>query len=553
MRVLGVHCGHNSSACLLDDGVLKWAVQEERFTNEKNQGGFPAESIQFILDSARERIDKVAVASRNSPAPDTRENRRENWKSRNGVEYRLKQKLRETPLYTLNSKKQQLERTRQLREFGFSPSQVEFVEHHRCHAAAAYFGSEWRDDVLVLTNDGRGEKLCGTVNLGDGGSIERVAEIPEGNSVGSLYALTTLELGFIPHEHEYKLMGMAPYVHDEQWRNEVKNVFSDYLSVDGNEIRRDIPEPMYMALSRLKDDLEDYRFDWVSAGLQRFTEELLLEWIENCIRDTGRRKLCLAGGTFMNVKVNKLVAEHDLVDDVFIFPSCGDESNSIGAAYSVASGNGDTIEPLDDVFLGPAIDETDVEAKLETTDHEYEYHENIEEKVADLLADGNIVARCNGRLEFGARALGNRSILADPRDQDAVRVINDMIKDRDFWMPFAPSILAESADDYIDYDGDLTAPYMIKAFDTTENWDEMIAAIHPADQSTRPQIVEPEHNPDYHRLLQSFEEQTGRGVVLNTSFNLHGSPIVRSPKDALYVFEKSGLQHLALGNYLISK
>lgn len=552
MNVLGVHCGHNASACFVADGELQWAVQEERLTNEKNRGGFPGHSIDLLLDRIDGTVDAVAVASRNSPSGSSRENRIENYRQRSSLTFKTKDRLRRTPLYRYHLSNRQTKRMDQLGSFGFGEDQISFVEHHRCHAAAAYYGSEWRDDVVVLTNDGRGDKLCATVNIGRGGELERIHTIPEGNSVGNLYALTTLALGFIPLEHEYKLMGMAPYVKDEEWRKRVKDIYYDYLELDGMDIERKIRERTYTALPKIKEDLDFLRFDWVSAGLQAFTEEILSGWVENCMTETGCRRVCLAGGTFMNVKTNKIISELNVLDDIFVFPSCGDESNSIGAAFAVAAGSGDEIEPLSDVYLGPAIDESDVRSELSDSEYQWERYDDIEAKVAELLASGNVVARCKDRMEFGARALGNRSILADPQDQDVVRIINDMIKERDFWMPFAPSILAERADDYVHNPKGLDAPYMINAFDTTENWKEMIAAVQPADKTSRPQIVTEADNPDYHHLIEEFEDRTGRGVVLNTSFNLHGYPIVYGPEEALWVFGNSGLEYLALGSYLVS-
>jgi len=557
MKILGIHDGHNASACLLENGKIKWALQEERLTNEKNRAGFPKKSIKKILELEKIKpkdIDFVAMASKHTPMRSSRKERLKNYERANTFSRKVKEILRETFIYDYYTKKHQRRRINNLKRLDFSEKQVIFIDHHLCHAATAYFGSLWRNDVLVLTNDGRGDKLCASVWLGKDGSLKKISETKEGNSVGDLYARTTFLLGFVPLEHEYKLMGMAPYVKSDKWKNKCYEIYKRYLSVSGLEIRRKIPEKTYMILSRLKKDLEYLRFDWISASLQKFTEEVLVGWVKAWVRKTGIKRVCLAGGTFMNVKANKLISELEEVEELFVFPSCGDESISIGAAYWVYhKKTGKPIEPLGNIYFGPSFTDSDVKKTLEKEKYRYKKFEDIETEIARLLAEGKIVARCRGRLEFGARALGNRSILANPSNRDVVRIINDMIKNRDFWMPFAPSILKEREGDYIKNPKEIEAPYMIMAFDTTDKREEMVAAIHQSDLTARPQVVKKGDNPEYYRLMKEFEKNTGRGVLLNTSFNLHGYPIVYGPKEAMWVFKNSGLKYLILGNYLVWK
>ena len=215
------------------------------------------------------------------------------------------------------------------------------------------------------------------------------------------------------------------------------------------------------------------------------------------------------------------------------------------------------MEPLRDLYLGPEASRADEERALERFEAsrwlEVESAGDLEARAAELIAGGEIVARCKGRMEFGARSLGNRAILADPTRPEVIRIINDMVKNRDFWMPFAPSILEECAGDYIVNPKRLAAPYMILSFDTTERVAELAAAIHPYDRSARPQLVSRDWSPDYHRLLTEFKRRTGRGAILNTSFNLHGFPIANTPEDALDVLENSGLEHLLLNHFLVHK
>jgi carbamoyltransferase len=228
----------------------------------------------------------------------------------------------------------------------------------------------------------------------------------------------------------------------------------------------------------------------------------------------------------------------------------------MGAAFHWHAEQGGQVDPIGSLYWGPDITDAQVERELPALQgkgYRVERCADIEREVAELLAKGEVVARAKGRMEFGARSLGNRSILADPTREDVVRVINDMIKSRDFWMPFAPSILEEESDRYLVNPKGMAAPYMIITFDTTEHVGDLTGAVQPYDRTARPQVVQRAHNPEYHRLISHFADKTGRGAVLNTSFNLHGYPIVNDARDAIDVLERSGLQHLAVANHLISK
>jgi carbamoyltransferase len=266
----------------------------------------------------------------------------------------------------------------------------------------------------------------------------------------------------------------------------------------------------------------------------------------------------------MNVKANMLLASEAWVRDLFVFPSCGDESNAVGAAYlgylelCQRRGFQAAPRPFGPAYLGPSIDDGEVEAFIRARDvgarHRVSEPADIEERIAELLETDGVVARCAGRMEFGARALGNRSILANPADHRVVGLINRMIKNRDFWMPFAPTILREREDDYVVNPKRLSSPYMMLAFASNpKRRDEIVAALHPQDGTIRAQILDEAWNPGYHRVIREFERRTGIGAVLNTSFNLHGEPLVCGPADAVDTFERSGLPHLALGRFLISK
>jgi len=568
VKILGVHDGINASACLLEDGRIRHCIQEERLTDIKNYIGFPTRSIKKILELehiAGTEIDYVAIASFATFASDNpADNLLSSYRKKASVirssiiDFGIK-----TPFYSVYRSLRQKERKKNLADLNIPLDRATFIDHHLCHAATAYYGCPWKDeDVLVLTSDGSGDGLCATVYTGRSGTLTKVAETEAGNSIGDIYSRVTFMLGLIPHEHEWKIMGLAPYAPEKGVQKSYRAI-KNYLAVPDGELayHRLIPESTNSVYRRMRRDLEFQRFDWIAGGVQRFTEEMLCRWIQNAIRKTGIKKIALAGGVFMNVKANKRIMELADVEDIFVFPSCGDESTSIGAAYQRyaelcrETGKEVDIPPLRDIYFGPAFPEGEVQVALsDYRDHFSVAHtSDIERDVADLIAGGEVVARFAGRMEFGARALGNRSIVADPSNQACVRTINMMVKKRDFWMPFAPVIRAEQQHDFIINEKRVLSPYMMLSFDTTSRRNEFIASVHPADYTARAQILDESYNPDYHRLIREFEKRTSRCVLLNTSFNLHGYPVVCDPGAALRVFENSGLRFLALGNYLVSK
>ncbi len=581
MKILGIHDGHNSSAAIVDNGAVVAAVQEERLTRHKNQGGFPANAIKEVLTISGlsiEDIDQFAFSGHGKSKVKNRQDILANYLRKVELpEPAFSKKIARTFRHSVLAKSKRLRKLKRKQRARMAPlladgtkeNKVRFIEHHLCHASTAYYGQgNMNDEILVLTCDAAGDGICATVSIGKNGKLKRLASVPLTESVPILYSLLTFLTGFIPLEHEYKLMGLAPYSFgSEQSRHICNYLLSHFCFTKENPLgwqRANGIVDTFRIGPQLKKLIEYKRFDNVAAGLQLFIEDFFVKWIRRVIRETAVKKLALSGGLFMNVKLNKLIMELDEVESLFVFPSCGDETNSIGAAwteyadYLNESKRPVTIPQLGPFCLGADVSGQEVECAISDFDFNKNIrissYENIEQKCAELLAQNQVVARCKGRMEFGARALGNRSILANPGNWKTVKVINEMIKMRDFWMPFAPSMLSECALDYIHNPKYIKSPYMVLAFETKKDkLDKIIASVHPYDHSCRPQVVEKKWNPDYHRLINYYRDLTGEGAILNTSLNLHGFPIVYKPTDALEVFDKSGLQYLALGNVLIEE
>ncbi len=584
MIVLGISETHCATAAILRNGEIVGCASEERFSRLKNDAGYPKLAVDALLRELRlspSQIDLVVLAGTRIPSYDwmNRVMRDEPY-MRHYYGVRL-----EAPRRGLSGRARKLgarlglldpapgkapltdgeRRAHVTDHLRIVAERVHIVDHHACHAAAAYFGSPFAGrPALVLTNDNSGDGLCATVSTARGVTIARCEATRSGpGSLGSFYTLVTLLLGMKPGEHEYKVMGLAPYAPAGAAERAAAALRTVFDLAEGEPCRFEWKKrgPLYRALLEATLGL---RFDGIAGGAQRLLEEWLLRWARLARGRHGAERLALGGGVFMNVKANMLLAAEEWVRELFVFPSCGDESNAVGAAYlgyldlCARQGVPPALRPFGPAYLGPGIDDAEVETLIRERDlstrHRVSEPAAVEEKIAELLVADGVVARCAGRMEFGARALGNRSILANPSDHRVVPLINRMIKNRDFWMPFAPSVLREREADYLLNPKGLASPYMMLAFPTNpKRRDEIAAAVHSHDGTARAHIVDEAWNPGYYRLIREFERRTGIGAVLNTSFNLHGEPLVCSPQDAVDTFERSGLPHLALGRFLISK
>lgn len=361
-----------------------------------------------------------------------------------------------------------------------------------------------------------------------------------------------------PEQHEYKVMGLAAYA-KEHYIEEPLKVFEGMYKIDGLTIKPllDITNH-YQYLRR---ELEGYRFDAIAGAVQRFTENILTEWVRNWTLETGLSKVILTGGVALNIKASKIISELDSISNIHVAIASGDESISIGAAQYLwnESQNPMILKPIDSPYLGQGYNSEDINEALEHpfVKQHYDIVENCSSKdIAEILARGEIVAYMQGRMEFGPRALGNRSILASPIDTGIVQVINTAIKNRDFWMPFTPSILDEFADEYIVNPKNIDARYMTMAFNSTDAAKTNLrAAIHQVDSTLRAQIVYKDLNPNYHDIISEFSKITGVGALLNTSLNIHGKPIVHKPIDVIdeiLLHPLVELKYFVFDNYLIS-
>ena len=567
--ILGIHYGHDGGVAIVQNGKVVAAINEERMRNIKHYNGIPSFSLNEIFKISKihpSEIDAIAIVGISDMT-----------KFSESSAFPIYAHLYYTwnPI-TLNPKTASSFTSHNYRfrdideiktiltEIGVPIKEILFVEHHLGHAAGAYYLSQWNLDekVLIFTADAAGDGLSSTVSIGHKGEIERVkdSESTYYHSLGySFFGEITNYLGMVEGDHEYKVMGLAPYGKSSYCLDKIKKI----IDIDSSN-----PLKFKNNMNCLKPSFEielgkilrGQRFDNVAAAAQEWLEILKEKWVKNAIAKTGIHKIACAGGNFLNVKANQKLLALEEVDDAFFCPASGDEGLAVGAALigyyemSIMSGKKPENVPLKDTYFGSSFSNEEIKESLKKHDllEKAEYIEDIDSEIGELLAeDSNIVARFSGQMEWGPRGLGNRSILANPSDYGVIRKINHAIKMRDFWMPFGPSILESRMQDYVV--DPIDAPYMIVSFDTTEKRSEITAAIHPYDLTCRPQTVMAEYNPGYEKVLKSFEVKTGIGAVLNTSFNLHGNPIVWNPEIAIGTFQNSELDALALGNYLLKK
>jgi len=573
MIILGISGAvfHDASAALFIDGECVAAAEEERFIRDKHaKGRFPVEATRFCLEQAGispEEVDIVAMPyasiSLFNPA---------RWHYAFRHWYAPDRGL--TAIFNGNRRFRRNVRMAKdmMRAVNIDPAHVRLVpvEHHLTHASSAYHLSGFEGKTAVLTIDGKGEYATTMFGYAENGKIHKIKEFYDPDSLGGLYGALTEFLGFEMLDGEFKVMGMAPYGDPTRFD------FSRLIDFDGKEFRINNDYANVIGLRRHKEDGKSYYFsskliDWLgpirkgdeiddpyidyAASMQRLLEDVALKLIEyylgDIIRETGR--ICYAGGVALNVKLNQRIIAMDGVKELFVQPASNDAGTALGAASFVASEQGEDVKPMRHAYLGPAYTtEQCIEAcKAHEKSPGWTVLDDAPVQTAKLLAEGNPVAWFQGRMEFGPRALGNRSILGNPSEKGVADRINAQIKYRERWRPFCPSILDTVAEDILQTDH--PSPYMTFTFDVNESWKSRISEVVHEDGTARAQIVTEDTNPRYYKLIQELEKHTGNAVVLNTSLNRRGEPMVCSPKDALDMFYGSDLEYLVMEDIMITK
>ena len=594
MKILAITLEKCSGCAVLIDDKIVFSTSEERYSRIKSDSSFPRNSINDALSFSGLRgadFDKVIICGNRLSllAPlmneystfsvnDQIRAMEEYWypnlvlgKNESFLEvFKDKINLEQFPFNTEIGKKFDIfklhnpyteEDGRNVSNFfkqtiasllEIEQEKIIHMEHDWCHAAYAFYGSPIRDDnTLIVTADAWGDDLSGTLSVysKEKGQIERVKEYNHKDfQLARIYRYTTLVLKMLANEHEYKVMGLASY-YNGPVIEKVEKVFDKMLQNDGLEFifNKDVLD----IYDYLKNNLKNFRFDHIAAGLQSFTEKILVNWFSSAISKYNANSVVFSGGVSMNVKANMKISQIPKIEKFFVCGAGTDETLPIGTCYHWAEMNGIQPKPLDTLYLGSnaVYDEKDVSSLSQYTIKKF----NSEEQILEQILENKIIAVCRGRMEMGQRALGNRSIIADPRTRFNVEKINNSIKKRDFWMPFAPVILSEYQDLLIENPKGIDSPFMTIAFETKDGKNKFPAAVHQADGTARAQLLKKEQNPILWNLIFKFYEKTGIPALLNTSFNLHGEPIVRTIQDALRVFDKSELEVLWLDEHIIEK
>ena len=571
MRILGISDHVISGAAVLDHEKTIAAVNEERLVRKKMVMGFPRMSIQSVLESARlqpDDLDYVAVAT-------NRGHFLNQYVDFEGGAYgisrgfvknlfmsvgsglsslrndlpvleKLYYDLRE-PAYAHRRKS-----IRQVLKTEFDVTcAVEFVEHHFAHACSAYYSSGYRD-ALVVTMDASGDGSSSHVYRVKNGRWELLHRVASFDSLASYYAYVTHICGFKAGKHEGKITGLAAYGKDTY-----RDLFEKFICYrDGTVVNQG--RLFYKsAIKKIAEALPlDFSKKDLASTIQSLSEDIATQYIGHWLEKTGEHNVALAGGLFANVKINQRVHEIPGVESVFIHPAMSDEGLAVGASLALnymKSPDPSAIASncLNHVYLGPEYSDSYIHRMLAAEGISYQQHSHIEEEIARLISEGFVVARFAGRMEYGPRALGNRSILYRPDDASVNDWLNKNLKRTEF-MPFAPSTLSEDADQYYTgLDGARDAArYMTITFNCTEDMRKQCPGVVHVDNTARPQLVSPQDNPSYYKIIKSFRSLTGTSSIINTSFNIHEEPIVCSPEDALRAFKIGHLDYLALGSFI---
>jgi len=537
------------------DGRLQAVVAEDRFTRVKQQGGFPHRGLRYLIEKFgldRSNVESVCYSFLNweGERDAILASARIDEKRRNGLFDPIGTYLHNRGYKRWNEgavhyqKGYNDEVIEGLKEYGLD-DRLRFYHHHYCHATSAYYLSGF-DECLVVSLDWYGSGLSGQAYIGRGGKLEAVKDIPMPNSLGMFYAQVTGSLGFRVSRHEGKVLGLAAYGRETGLYRWLKK----RIYVDGD----DILFPLAFANSyytRIQKRL--FRREDMAYAYQRVLEETTTAWVTHFVRKYGVSNVALVGGVAANVKNNQRVNEIPGVESVFVQPDMGDGGAGLGAALARAVELGPVqVRTIESIYMGPSYDESAMESALVDSRLKFRRCDDIEREIAEIVAGGEIVARYDGGMEFGPRALGNRTIIAPAVDPGINKSLNDRLGRTEF-MPFAPATNIEDVDAcYVNAQGSLyTAKFMTITFDCTPLMKEKCPAAVHVDGTARPQVVDAERNPSFYRVIELYKEMTGIPSVINTSFNMHEEPIVCSPQDAVRGFLQGQLDNLAMGPFLV--
>ncbi len=566
---------HDPSAALYIDGELVAAAEEERFVRDKHaKNRMPYEAAKFCLEFAGIKPgDVTAVAIPFAPISIMEPAR---WHYAKRYWYAPDRGL--DAILTGNRRfhryKRRIEWCLQQLGFDLKKTQIVPVEHHLAHASSAYHCSGFKEKTAILGIDGKGEYATTFFGYGENGRIHKIKEFYDPDSLGGLYGAITEYLGFEMLDGEYKVMGMAPY------GDPGKYDFSRLAKFENGELVVDTEYANVIGFRRYKEDGKGYYFspkliDWLgpkragdiadepyihyAASMQKLFEDLALQIIDyylgDILRETGR--LAFAGGGALNVKLNQKIIARPDVRELFVQPASGDSGTALGAASYVSNARGVAVEKMEHVYLGPRYTNEDVIAACAkhpaqpTWERIHNGDTEMPARIAKILADGHPVAWFQGRMEFGPRALGGRSILGCPSAAGVADRINEQIKFRERWRPFCPSMLDTVGPQMLQTEH--PAPFMTFTFEVAEEWKTRVPEVVHEDGTSRAQVLKREYNPRYYDLMKELEKLTGNGVVLNTSLNRRGEPMICSPTDALNMFYGSDLQYLVMEDVLVVK
>jgi carbamoyltransferase len=547
---------HDSSACLARDGELLFAVAEERISRVKHDARFPHNAIRACLEFAGIRagqLDEVCFGWQTA-GPVFRHDLKSYATGKMPLTYLSG--LNST-LYFLSMWHQESGAKKFAQHFGPTRAKMRFVDHHLAHAISAYAYSGF-DEAAVAVMDGRGAWEATSLWHGRGGRLEPVLTIPFPDSIGFFYSGFTEFLGFQPNSDEWKVMGLAPYGQPGVDLSSFIDVKAAPYRVHARELATNGTAAHARMTARLgpprnaESEIDD-RHKNIAYAVQDACEMAMMNVVRLAIEKTGCRNVCLAGGVVLNSKANGKIAASGMVEQIFVQPAASDDGVALGAALAPYLENNGRLpnKPMRHGYWGPSFDDESIEAALRIYKLRCTKLTDPAGAAAELLSQGKILGWFQGRMEFGPRALGSRSILADPRDPEMNAKVNNAVKFREWWRPFAPSLKREAASEYLESATD--SPFMILTAQVRPEKRAVIPAVTHVDGSARPQTVEKEINPLYWRLIDEFGKRTGVPVIMNTSFNLRGEAIVHTPTDAIRTFFSSGMDALVMGSYLVEK